>query len=117
MSQPGGLSAEEVLAYLASESEPAAERPPEQVQAYREAAAVLVSVKDPERLHPLGREPTIGAVTSLLGADFVPATGRKFGGQVMLTPDVRAETIRELVSSSATCARRHCRLPASRWRN
>ena len=99
MSRSGGLSAEEVLAYLASESKPTAEPPPDQIQAYREAAAVLVSVADPERLQPLGREPATRAVTELLGADFVPATGRKFGGQVMLTPDVRAETIRELVST------------------
>ncbi len=99
MSQSGRLSAEEVLAYLASERESVAEPPPEQVQAYREAAAVLVAVEDPESLQPLGGEPAAGGVTALLGADLVPATGRKFGGRVMLTPNVRAETIQELVST------------------
>ena len=99
MSQSGGLSADEVLAYLASESETAPERAPGQVQAYREAAAVLVAVENPESLQPLGGETAAEPVTALLGADFVPATGHKFGGQVMLTPDVRAETIRELVST------------------
>ena len=80
MSQSGGLSAEEVLAYLASESEPAAERPPGQVQAYREAAAVLVSVEDPESLQPLGGEPGRCGDDELLGDELVPATGHKFAG-------------------------------------
>jgi hypothetical protein len=103
MSRSSGLSADDVLAYLAdvsgSAAEGAIERPPEQVQAYREAAAVLVAVENPETLRPLGGEPAAGAVTAVLGTDLVPATGRKFNGKVMLAPDVRIETIRELVST------------------
>ena len=100
MSQSDGLSAGEVLAYLARESESGTiGRPPEQIQACREAAAVLVAVGDPDNLQPLGGESAAGVAAALLGPELVPATGRKFDGQVMLTPDVRAETIRELVST------------------
>ena len=72
MSQSGGLSADEVLAIPRQREESAAERPPEQVQAYREAAAVLVAVEDPERLQPVGGEPATGTATALLGADLMP---------------------------------------------
>ena len=100
MSHPDGLNAEEVLAFLTSQGEPSpAESQPAQVQAYREAAAVLAAVEDPESLRPLGGPPTTGGAVELLGDEFVPATGHKFEGRVMLTPGVRAETIRELVST------------------
>ena len=99
MSHPDELHAEEVLAFLASRDEPPPETQPEQAQAYREAAAVLVAVEDPERLRPLGGTPAAGAAAELLGDQLVPATGHKFAGRVMLTPGVRAETIRELMSA------------------
>jgi hypothetical protein len=101
MSPPSGLSADDVLAYLADEagSGPAVASFPEQVQAYREAAAVLVAVEHPERLKPLGGEPAADPVTTVLGNDLVPATGRKFGGKVMLAPEVRVEAIQGLMSA------------------
>ena len=103
MSKLGGLSATDILTYLASDGRPdareAARPSSEQVQAYREAAAVLVALDDPEGLRPLGGESANMAVTELLGADLIPATGRKFDGRVMLAPDVRSQTIRELASS------------------
>jgi AAA ATPase domain len=102
MSPSSGLSADDILAYLADDSGAAGEaieRPPKQVQAYREAAAVLVAVEHPENLRPLGGESAAGTVTELLGTDLVPATGRKFGGRVMLAPDIRSQTIGELAST------------------
>jgi len=96
MARSDGLSAAEILAYLDSTTPP--QRPAEQVRAYREAAAVLAAVRDPEHLRPVGAAPP-GAATALLGPDLVPATGRKFNGTVMLRPEIRAETISDLVAS------------------
>lgn len=94
MTRPDDLTAEEIHAYLDSR-EQGPERRPAHVLAYREAAAVLVAVKDPDRLRPLGSAPA-GAAAELLGRDLIPATGTAFNGQVMLAPEVRAETIRDL---------------------
>jgi hypothetical protein len=101
MSPSSGLSADDVLAFLADESgsTKAVAPPPEQVQAYRDAAAVLVAVEHPESLKSLGGDPAAGPVTEVLGNELVPATGHKFEGKVMLAPDVRVETIRELLST------------------
>jgi hypothetical protein len=95
MTRPDEISAEEIRAYLDSQALP--EHPLADVRAYQQAAAVLVAIRNPEHLRPLGTAPA-GAATELLGSDLVPATGRKFNGQVMLGPDVRAETIRNLVA-------------------
>jgi hypothetical protein len=100
MSPSSGLSADELLAFLGDESVSAqAVAPPGQIQAYRDAAAVLVAVEHPERLEPLGAEAAPGSATAVLGNELIPATGRKLGGKVMLAPDVRVETIRELLLS------------------
>lgn len=94
------LNADDVLAFLADRPSGRAEpRPPGQVRAYREAAAVLISVEDLERLRPVGNGPPPPSVTKLLGPDLVAATGRKFSGTVMLDPRIRAETIQELASA------------------
>lgn len=95
MQRPDELSVEEIRAYLAGRESP--QRPAAHVQAYRDAAAVLVAVKAPDRLRPLGAAPE-NAAPDLLAPDLVPATGRKLDGQVMLAPDVRAETISDLVA-------------------
>lgn len=97
MTRPDDLTAEEIRAYLDSQDR-GAERSPAHVLAYREAAAVLVAVKDPDRLRPLGSAPA-GAAAEFLGRDLIPATGTAFNGQVMLAPEVRAETIRSLSDS------------------
>lgn len=96
MERSDGLSVEEIRAYLDSKAPPALR--PDHVRAYREAAAVLVAIRDPANLRPFGDAPA-GVLTALLGPDLVPATGRKFNGQVMLAPEVRARTIRDLVSA------------------
>lgn len=96
MGRPEGLSAEDVLAYLDSKASPP--RPPRQVRAYREAAAVLVAVKDLEHLRPLGAG-FVGNAAEVLEPDLMPATGQKFNGKVMLRPEIRAETIRGLVTA------------------
>jgi hypothetical protein len=95
------LNADDVLAFLADKQpgRAAAARPPGQVRAYREAAAVLISVADLEGLRPVGNGPPPPSVTRLLGPDLVAATGRKFSGTVMLDPRIRTETIRELASA------------------
>lgn len=103
MSQSGSLSAADILAYLGQDNRPAtpesADRPPEQVQAYREAAAVLVAVARPDELQPVGAYRDPGGVTNVLGTELVPATGRKFDGRVMLAPDVRMATIKDLAAT------------------
>ena len=96
MGRPEGLSAEDVLAYLDSKAPPP--RPPRQVRAYREAAAVLVAVKDLEHLRPLGTG-LVGNAAEVLEPDLMPATGQKFNGKVMLRPEIRAETISGLVAA------------------
>jgi hypothetical protein len=91
----------QVLAFLADESSAASPSvaTPEQVQAYREAAAVLDAFADPELLRPVGAEPVPGAVAEILGRDLVLATGSRFSGKVMLNPEIRADVLRDLVSS------------------
>ena len=96
MARFDGFSAADILAYLDNTTSPV--RPSEHVRAYRATAAVLAAVKDPEHLRPLGTAPP-GAATMLLGPDLVPATGRKLNGTVMLRPEIRAETISDLVAS------------------
>lgn len=95
--RPDDLTAEEICTYLDSRA-PGAESPAAHIRAYREAASVLVAVKDPARLRPLGSAP-VGAASDLLGRDLIPATGTAFNGRVMLAPEIRAETIRDLSDS------------------
>ena len=85
MALPSELTAEDIRAYL-DRREPAEDRSSAHIRAYREAAAVLVAVKDVARLRPCGPAPA-GAAAELLGSDLIPATGAIFGGEVMLTPD------------------------------
>jgi hypothetical protein len=102
MAPDGELSIESIMAFLeapAIEKSVGPKRSPEQVQAYREAAAVLAAVQNPDALKPVGRSAIVGGATLVIGEDLVPATGRKFAGKVMLAPDVRTDTLRELVSA------------------
>lgn len=94
--RPDELTVEEIHAYLDSQAR--AERPPAHVRAYREAAAVLAAIKEPERLQPLGEAPA-GKAAELLGPELIPATGTAFNGQVMLAPESRAATITDLVAT------------------
>jgi len=67
------------------------------VRAYREAAAVLESIADLEQLRPAGPAPA-GQAAELLEPDLVRTTGSACHGTVMLRPQVRAETISDLVA-------------------
>ena len=96
MQRPDELTVEEIRAYLDSQAPP--ERPLAHVRAYREAAAVLAAIREPGRLRPLGDAPT-GRAGELLGPDLIPATGAAFNGRVMLSPEVRAATIRDLLAA------------------
>ncbi len=61
---------------------------------FRQAAAVLVSVRHPERLRPCPRRPFVQedlpakAPTAMAG-DWTEAKGRKYAGAIMLRPEVR----------------------------
>lgn len=84
----------ELLAKVRSDSvEPVTE---ERRQLYRQAAAVLVSLKNPKLLQPVGGDGRDGEAEHALKADLIPATGRDFDGTVMLHPDIRRETILQL---------------------
>ena len=69
------------------------------MQAYREATAVLAAVADPENLRPLGEPTSTVDLTRALGAELIPATGRRLQGAVMLAPDVRQATIQGLAAT------------------
>ena len=137
MIRPDDLTAGEICAYLESrDQEP--ERQPAQVLAYREAAAVLVAVKDPDRLRPLGSAP-VGVAAEFLGRDLIPATGTAFNGRscsrpksaprrsgICSVPDeskrrsrrTRAnETVNCRHTSSGTCSATRRRWRTSRYRN
>ncbi len=100
-SRPAELSADAVLAFLerlkSEQARPTAA--PDQVQAFREAAAVLAAIAHPEQLRPLGDVAGPGDATRILGSELIPATGRKFHGRVMLAPDVRRATLKELAAN------------------
>ena len=96
MQRPDELTVKEIRAYL--DSQAPSERPPAHVRAYRESAAVLAAIRDPGRLRPLGEAPA-GKAGDLLGPDLIPATGAAFNGLVMLAPEVRAATIRDLLAT------------------
>ena len=96
MAPSNELSLDEIRAYLGSQAP--AVRPAPHVRAYREAAAVLAAIAQPDRLRPLGDAPA-GAAAELLGLDLIPATGAAFDGLVMLAPDIRAATIRDLAAA------------------
>jgi hypothetical protein len=97
MAGPNELNADQILGYLASR-QPALDRAPAHVQPYRDAAAVLVAIRNLKALSPLGSAPA-GRAADLLGPDLIPATGAAFHGEVMLSPEVRAQTIRVLVAT------------------
>jgi hypothetical protein len=96
-----GLSADEVMERVdRNRREAAAEAPPPaEVQAYREATAVLAAVADPENLRPLGEPKSTVNLTRALGAELIPATGRRLQGAVMLAPEVRQATIQDLAAT------------------
>lgn len=93
------LKVSDVLSYLAKFGSAAAEDDEfvsEQRLGYREAAAVRVAMDDFEELQPVRGKPEPGAAARVLADDCLPATGRKLGGQLILAPEVRTETIRQL---------------------
>src|SRR5260370_14062176 len=71
--------------------------PPKRPVPPNNPASTKESIRDPAI--PLGKAPP-GAAAYLLGPDLIPATGAAFNGEVMLSPEVRAETIRELAADS-----------------
>ncbi|HYO44282.1 MAG TPA: ATP-binding protein [Candidatus Limnocylindrales bacterium] len=92
------LDTKALLAYLAQpRPAPAAQA---NVDAWREAAAVLAAIARPETFQPLGGGPP-GDLTAVLGRDLLPATGRKLRGRVMLTPEARYASLRDLAARGA----------------
>lgn len=63
---------------------------------YYHAAAVLVSLKQPELLQPVGKGGVAGEGEKALREDLIPATGRGFDGKVMLNPEARRKAMAEL---------------------
>lgn len=93
------LSAADVLAFL--DQEPAVSfgvSLPELTARYRQAAAVLAAIHDPDHLQPVGGGGEPGEALRLLGPELVRATGRKFAGQLMLRPESRQLGLRGLTS-------------------
>lgn len=95
-------SAAEVLALLdkrrTESPDPVGE---ERKRLYRQAAAVLVSIKEPGTLQPVGGGGLPEEGRRALAAELIPATGRKFEGQVMLRPEARRAAISELSTVQA----------------
>ena len=58
---------------------------------------MLESIADLDRLRPVGLPPD-GRAAELLAPDLIRTTGSAFHGTVMLRPEIRAETIRDLVA-------------------
>jgi hypothetical protein len=96
------LTADQVLAFLDErDNEQRREAvPAEHLRACREAAAVLASIENPDALQAVGANVSPGDITRILGAELIPVTGRKFQGRVMLAPDVRVATLRDLAQSN-----------------
>jgi hypothetical protein len=94
------LDAYDVRAFLAQRSlgRLDEQRPPDQLRAYREAASVLIAVKNLEELRPCDGPTADGPVIELLGPDLMPATGRRFHGTVMMEPAIRVEAVQRLVA-------------------
>src|SRR6186997_48021 len=95
-----GLGAAQVLGILDTRRQEA-QRPQvseASLKAYRASAAVLVTVSDPDRLRPMGELTHFGEAPVVLANDLIPSSARKFDGQVMLSPDVRREALKELVA-------------------
>jgi hypothetical protein len=95
------LSADQVLAFLGEQEQAKASAPAQQelVQAYREAAAVLAAIDEPEQLRPIDAADIPGDAVKILGDDLIHPSGMTFEGKVMLAPEIRRETIRELATS------------------
>ena len=68
----------------------------ERRQLYRQAAAVLVSLRRPDLLQPVGGGGHEGEGKEALKDELIAATGRNFVGTVMLHPDWRSKAIAEL---------------------
>jgi hypothetical protein len=94
------ISAASVLAFLSRPSSPGADVEATDAGPYRDAAAVLAAIEHPENLQPVGGGPRAD-ITALLGADLIPATGRKFRGRVMLNPAARYEALAGLAKRRA----------------
>jgi hypothetical protein len=70
-------------------------------QLYRQAAAVLVSLKEPDALQPVGGNGVPKEGREALSDELIPATGRKFEGMLMLHPDSRRAAIAQLPTVDA----------------
>lgn len=94
-------TASEVLNLIASKSESVQPINEERRRLYCHAASVLVSLKEPELLQPVGGGGVPGEGEHALEELLIPATGRGFEGTVMLHPEARRQAISELGSVEA----------------
>jgi hypothetical protein len=94
-------SADQVLALMdrGDEESTAHKASPQLLRGYREAAAVLAAIAEPHRLRPVGQPWNPGEATDILCDDLILSTASKFPGWVMLAPDVRRMTLKDLVAS------------------
>src|SRR5215472_16048602 len=92
------LKTEDVLVFLqqrrrARASAPAIEE--RKARAYRQAASVLASIREPSKLRPLKMAQEDGEGERLLRDQFVHSTGQKLGGRVILRPEARRQGLLE----------------------
>lgn len=73
-------------------------------QSYRRAAAVLAGIANIESLKPFGPSSPGSSATELLGDDLVPVRARRLGGKVMLSAEVRRQSLSELAADKAFLA-------------
>jgi hypothetical protein len=92
-------SAAEVLALLRkSRPKPLSNDDNIKRRAYRNAAAVLAALSNPNELRPAGMPGLPGEGERLLATELVAATGRRLDGRVMLRPEARRAAFAELRS-------------------
>jgi hypothetical protein len=94
-------TASQILDLIARKTESAKPIDEERRRLYCQAASVLVSLKEPELLQPVGGGGVPGEGEQVLKDVLIPATGRGFEGTVMLHPDARRQAISELSTVEA----------------
>ena len=94
-------TASEVLDLIKRKSESPKPVDEERRRLYCQAASVLVSIKEPKQLQPVGGSSMPGEAEQALSDVLIPATGRGFEGTVMLHPDARRQAISELSTVEA----------------
>jgi hypothetical protein len=103
MAVDGYISASAVLAFLDTRRGQVKPEAADEglVTRYRYAAAVLASIGEPHKLAPVGGGGKENEGVRLLGEELIPATAEKFGGGVMLRPDVRRAAVGELSDTAS----------------